>query len=346
MSRSPYSVDTAMVFFSFIRRQLLGGSSFQFVSSRPMSSARTPLLTSPSELNDLRNSGKAVSILDASWFMPNSPRKAHNEFLSQRIPGAQYLDLDAIASPHELGLKHMMPSARIFADACESFGIEPSTHVTLYDTHGVFSSPRALFMFRSFGHHNSSILNGGLPRWISEGLEIDDRSPNANANQRATYPTPKFPQDSIRNYDQIVVNSSLNPIVDKSAELVLDARPSGRYCGTDPEPRPGLLSGHIPHSISLPFNLFLQKTTGTTGAEYTTLLPEVELKEALVKAVGVSTAEDILTGKTRVITSCGSGMTAAILWLGLKLLGGNNIALYDESWTGYAMRTTSKIETS
>lgn len=148
-------------------------------------------------------------------------------------------------------------------------------------------------------------------------------------------------------YEQVVVNSMLDPTLDPSAELLVDARARGRFIGTDPEPRPGLPSGHIPHSFSLPFNAFLKThTIPNTSAQYTTFLPISELRQALADTIGAEQAELVLTGKRRITTSCGSGMTAGVLWLGLRMLGAPNVSLYDESWTGYATRSESQIETS
>lgn len=144
-------------------------------------------------------------------------------------------------------------------------------------------------------------------------------------------------------------------------ELVLDARPSGRFTGKDPEPRQGLRSGHMPFSVSLPFTHFIDKHVAADGREYTTLRSPDGLRNGLIDAIGRERVDLITQGRLRVITSCGSGMTAGILWLGLKQMGINQIALYDEvifllpsaesnlmkqSWTGYAMRPSSVIETS
>ncbi|KAI6153304.1 Rhodanese-like domain-containing protein [Pisolithus tinctorius] len=307
--------------------------------------ATTPYLISPSQLHESLQSSGGVSVLDASWYMPNSPRKPQEEFNKKRIPGAQFLDLDQVASPHELGLKHMMPSESVFAAACEGFGIEPNSHVVIYDTHGVFSSPRALFMFRAFGHSKSSILDGGLPRWETGGFETEDAPPVDR--KKSTYPTPILDRTVVRSYEQVVENSMLDPALDPSAELVVDARSRGRFIGTDPEPRPGLSSGHIPHSFSLPFNAFLRThTIPNTPTQYTTFLPISELRQALVDAIGTEQVELILSGKRSITTSCGSGMTAGILWLGLRMLGAESVSLYDESWTGYASRSESRIEKS
>ncbi|KIK71271.1 hypothetical protein GYMLUDRAFT_33416 [Collybiopsis luxurians FD-317 M1] len=306
---------------------------------------KAPLLINPSQLNQSLQSRQQVAILDVSWFMPNSPRKGIQEFQKKRIPGAQFLDLDEVASPHQLGLKHMMPSNALFAETCEKFGIQPSTHVVLYDTHGVFSSPRALFMFRTFGHLNSSVLNGGLPSWEASSFTIDTNSPGP-LPPKSKYDLPNLDEKAIRNYEQMVANSHLSPSSSAEVELVLDARPAGRFSGNDPEPRPGLSSGHMPNSFSLPFNSFLKTVQGPEGSSYTVFREPSELRDQLEKAVGPRHADRIIKGEATVVTTCGSGMTAGVLWLGLKILNTPKIGLYDESWTGYAMRDTSKIEKS
>ncbi|CAL1696515.1 unnamed protein product [Somion occarium] len=304
-----------------------------------------PLVVSPRQLFDLPPKSD-VAVIDASWHMPNSPRKAREEFLKKRIPNAQFLDLDEAASPHELGLKHMMPTGQVFAKACQSLGISPKSHVVLYDTHGVFSSPRALFMFRALGHDRSSILNGGLPHWEANGCTVETGEPKPV--EPIEYPPPFLDQEVIRSYEQIISNANRDPSTEPIAELVLDARPKGRYLGTDPEPRPGLPSGHIPHSLSLPFTAFLDTNTykpTPTSEEvtYTTLRSPHKIIESLRSALGDERLKEVMEGKRGVVTSCGSGMTAGVLWLGLKLLGVENVALYDESWTGYAARESSPI---
>ncbi|KAF5382932.1 hypothetical protein D9757_006314 [Collybiopsis confluens] len=275
--------------------------------------------------------------------MPNSPRKGIQEFQNKRIPGAQFLDLDEVANPHELGLKHMMPSTALFAETCEKFGIEPATHVVLYDTHGVFSSPRALFMFRTFGHLNSSILNGGLPAWEANSFKVDTNLPGPYP-PKSKYDDPQLEEKAIRNYDQMVANSDLDPSSSSEAELVLDARPAGRFTGSDPEPRPGLSSGHMPNSFSLPFNSFLKSVQSPQGTSYTIFRDRDEIRRELDRTLGPQQAERVIKGEATAVTTCGSGMTAGVLWLGLKLLNAPKVGLYDESWTGYAMRETSKIE--
>jgi thiosulfate/3-mercaptopyruvate sulfurtransferase len=310
---------------------------------RKMSSI-TQLLLSPRQVTDLKKSSTPVTVLDSTWFMPNSPRNAKAEYLSKRIPGSQFLDLDEVASPHDLGLKHMMPDSKFFALACEKLGITPTTHVVIYDSHGIFSAPRALFMFRSFGHQRSSVIDGGLPRWADVDLPLEITEPIQP--QSTHYPVPNLNEEVIKSYDQIVSNSKYDPSKNVHSALVLDARPRSRYTGKDPEPRPGLSSGHIPHSFSLPFTIFLQKHSSKQGSEYTTFLAPSEIQKALQAAVGPVEVEKIIKGERTAITSCGSGMTAGVLWLGLQLLGAQKVGLYDESWTGYAMRPSSDIEKS
>ncbi|XP_006454803.1 hypothetical protein AGABI2DRAFT_190040 [Agaricus bisporus var. bisporus H97] len=308
---------------------------------RSTSNLDAAFLLSPRQAHEISDREQTV-LLDASWFLPNSPRNPHAEFLAKRLPNAQFLDLDQVATPHELGLKHMMPEPHVFAEAMGKFGILPSSHVMIYDTQGVFSSPRALFMFRAYGHNKSSIINGGLPCWVDEGLPLQTEKPQIP--ESVSYPVPNLDRETIRGYEQMVSNSLLDPNKDTTYELVLDARSKERFTGSAPEPRPGLSSGHIPNSFSLPFNTFLQKHKSTIdGSEYTTFLPEDALRDALEAAVGREQAGLIIDGKKPVVTTCGSGMTAGVLWLGLKLLGVKNPALYDESWTGYAMRSESQI---
>jgi len=304
-------------------------------SARSFSSQNVaPLLVSPSNVT------KDAIFVDASWHMPNSPRKAREEFSKKRLPQARFLDLDEVAKDHNLGLKHMIPDPEVFAKFCERSGISRDSPVVLYDTNGIFSSPRALFMFRAFGHKNSSVLDGGLPAWEST-LNVEESSHTPSTPKPTQYSPPSLDGSVIRGYEQIVSNSSK---FDSASELVLDARSRGRYLGTDPEPRPGLSSGHIPNSFSLPFNLFLtQNTNIVSGETYTTFKRPGQVLEELKKAVGKEETQAILEGKRKVVASCGSGMTAGVLWLGLNLLGAKGVALYDESWTGYAMRPQSEI---
>ncbi|KAJ7655055.1 Rhodanese-like domain-containing protein [Mycena polygramma] len=292
------------------------------------------MLLTPKILSGFLKSEAAKTVLlDCTWFMPNSSRVAATEFKARRIPGSHFLDLDQVASPHDLGLKLVQ-----FERLLEQFGIEPSSRVVMYDSHGVFSSPRALWMFKSFGHQNAAILDGGLPRWESEGFPLANGDPSQNTTSKVRYPAPTL--------DSKAVRSKRSPFESPKVELVVDARARGRYLGTDPEPRPGLSSGHIPNSLSLPFNLFLQNNVARDGSSYTTFLNKTQLNTVIHDTLGTEKAQALLNGDVSVIASCGSGMTAGVLWLGLRLLGVPQVSIYDESWTGYALRPSSKIEKS
>ncbi|KZS96146.1 Rhodanese-like protein [Sistotremastrum niveocremeum HHB9708] len=313
--------------------------------------AKAPFLVSPHELSSLvASSSASVKILDASWFMPNSPRNAETEFGAKRIPKAQFFDLDKVASPHELGLKHMMPSNHQFKEACDKWQIGNDDHVVIYDTQGVFSSPRALFTFRAFNHDRSSILNGGLPAWEAQNYPVElgpipepVQALGESELATKTYKLPEMDPSVIKDYEQIAANCRLDPQTSLSAELVLDARSKGRWTGADPETRPSLSSGHMPHSISLPFNQLVQThTVPETGTTYTTLRGPEELKKSFQAILGDEELEAVLSGQRKLVNSCGSGMTAAINWLCLQIIGCNS-AIYDESWTGYASRPESII---
>ncbi|KAG8743408.1 hypothetical protein FRC10_012073 [Ceratobasidium sp. 414] len=271
---------------------------------------RNKLLLTPRDLAFSRDK----ILIDATWFMPNVAKSGFADWKLRRLPGARFLDLDLVAAPNELGLKHMMPSGEDFARACEEMGVETGSHVVFYDTHGVFSSPRALYMFKSFGHEKASILDGGMPRWEDEGYPIETGEPAKV--QPTKYAVPKLNASAVRSYEQMVANTKLDP-KSPNAELVLDARPYRRFTGEDPEPRPELSSGHMPNSRPLPFNTLLQKAE----KGYTTFLPEDKLKEVFESAVGEGAKDKPI----------------------VALLNKPVLAIYDESWTGYAKRPESVI---
>ncbi|TIA91399.1 hypothetical protein E3P99_01114 [Wallemia hederae] len=275
----------------------------------------------PRQLTELKN----YIALDASWHMPNSPRNAEEEYLSKHLPQARRWDLDKIASPHPDGfVGHMLPSPTIFASACSKLGIEKSSQVVVYDTVGIFSAPRAAFTFKAMGHDNVAVLDGGLPAYEKEGLPTESGEYTAQPSQ---YPIPTLQSNFIKDHIDI-----LNTI-DKKDAVILDARPQPRFSGAAPEPRPGLSSGHMPGALSLAFPQLLQDGQ---------LKNAQELKQVFENTIGKEELEKVLQGKRNVVTSCGSGMTAAIVALALEVIGGHS-AIYDESWTGYAQRTNSPI---
>ncbi|GMK57739.1 hypothetical protein CspeluHIS016_0405730 [Cutaneotrichosporon spelunceum] len=323
----------------------------RMMSSLPKPSV--PLLISAKEAVAGLPNKRDIVALDVTWHMPNSPRSATKEFESgPRIPGARRFDLDEIAdrnpSTNPLTLHHMLPTVETFREAAGRLGITPHTHVVVYDSSGILSSPRGLWTFKALGHDKVSVLDGGLPAWIDEGGDVEEGAPQPF--KPATYDGGVLNKDMVKSYEDIVA-------IKDDGDLVLDARSHGRFTGVEPEPRPWLSSGHMPHSCSVPFGEFL--IPSSEGHPYTSYKPPKELKEVLVRAVGGEKAWEALLNQgpdaagaaveRKLIFSCGSGMTACVGWLAAQIVAQEDgravpTAVYDESWTGYATRPESKIE--
>lgn len=254
------------------------------------------------------NLGKPnLKIVDATFKMPGILPLPKDDYLASHLPGAVFFDVDAV-SDHANPLPHMFPSAEQFGRDVGALGIGNGDTVVLYDSGGWVASARVWWMFLSFGHRDVRILNGGLKKWKAEGRTVESGQVTAKpASYTATYDARR-----VRSMQQMIDN------VASRAEQVIDARANERYQGTVAEPRPGLRSGHIPGSLSLPYNLLFDAATGT-------MKPLDQLKAAFLGA-GVKFDAPIAT-------SCGSGVSAAVLTLALYRLGVENAALYDGSWT-------------
>jgi thiosulfate/3-mercaptopyruvate sulfurtransferase len=253
-------------------------------------------------------------VLDASFYLPSEEVDARERFVAGHIPGAQFFDIDAVADT-ETDLPHMLPTAGRFARMVGALGIGNGDRVVVYDQKGIFSAPRAWWMFRLFGHDRVGVLDGGLPAWREAGFALEAGTGSAPAPARFV---PDFHATRLRGFGDMHAN------VRTQHELVLDARPAGRFSGVDPEPRPGLPSGHIPGAVSLPASELVEagqmRAAGALRARFA--------------AAGVD-------GRRPVVTSCGSGVSAAILTFGLHLAGLPEGALYDGSWTEWALRPDS-----
>ena len=245
---------------------------------------------------------KSVKILDCTWVMPGetAPLPEGN------IPNSQYFDIDEVADKSS-DMTHMLPSGAEFAKAISTMGIQNSDHVICYDRHGIRSSPRVWWSFKAFGHASISVLDGGLPSWLQSELPITSTYQSANNQSEFEVKAP-----ILKVTDEKCVFNAINTDIQ-----IVDARPLGRFNGTTPEPRPNLRSGRIPSSLSLPF--------GSLKAEDGTFLSLSKLAE-LVGTAGINLNKPI-------ITSCGSGVTAAGIALVLWRLGAKDITLYDGSWT-------------
>lgn len=251
-----------------------------------------------------------VVVLDASWHMPATRRDGASEFELGHIPGAAFFSIDGIADPDST-LPHMVPTAEAFAAAVGALGVGAGDHVVCYATEGIGTAPRAWWMFRLFGHERVSVLDGGLPAWTASGgtLVKGPARPRPRAFQATFNPA--------RIRDLAAVRANL----EAATELVVDARSAGRFAGTEAEPRPGLRGGHIPGSMNLPYQTLLDGPR---------MLPPEELR-ARLEAAGVA-------GDRPPVFTCGSGVSACTLALGLTLTGRDDWAVYDGSWSEWGGR--------
>ncbi|MFN3807725.1 3-mercaptopyruvate sulfurtransferase [Asticcacaulis sp.] len=252
---------------------------------------------------------ESVKIIDGSWALDGTDMRAL--YAESHVPTAQFFDIGAI-SDRSSGLPHMAPTPDVFAQAVGDMGISETDHVVIYDRQGLFSAARVWWTFRLMGHKKVQVLKGGLPAWIAAGYPTGR---GAEWVKGITYtPNP--------NPDMVISLNVLRSHLGASDEMVLDARPAARFDGTAPEPRAGLRSGHMPGSRSLPATELIRD-----GA----LKPVGDLKN-IFSALHV-------TPKTQVITSCGSGVTAAIIALALHEVGHEKVRLYDGSWVEWGQAT-------
>lgn len=253
-----------------------------------------------------RLSDPDLRILDASWHMPAAGRDARAEHAAAHIPGARFFDIDAISDSRST-LPHMAPTPEHFTAAVRALGIGDGQQVVIYDDSEVRSAARAWWTFRLMGIRRVAVLDGGLAKWRAEGRPLDNAAPQIRDRHLTAIRQPAL----VRDVTQVAEAAKLG------AASIVDARASARFRGDAPEPRPGLRSGHIPGARNLPF--------GQLFAADGTMLPPDQLRPAF-EAAGVD-----LTGP--VITTCGSGVTAAVLSLALARIGHRDNALYDGSWT-------------
>ena len=259
-----------------------------------------------------------VKVVDATFKMPGVLPLPRDDYLASHIPGAVFFDVDAV-SDHSNPLPHMFPSAEQFGRDVGALGIGNDDTVVVYDSGGWVAGPRAWWMFLSFGK-NVRLLNGGLKKWLAEGRKVESGQvkPKPSAFKAA------FDARRVRSLQQLVANLT------SRAEQVIDARANERYQGKVAEPRPGLRSGHIPGALSLPYNNLFNAATGETK-------PLDELRAAFLGAGAKLDAP--------IVTSCGSGVSAAVLTLALYRLGVENPALYDGSWTEWGAADGPPIAT-
>ncbi|MCG6859226.1 MAG: sulfurtransferase [Salaquimonas sp.] len=276
-----------------------------------------PFTVAPDELQ-ARLGEPNLRIVDGSWYLPVQGRDGRAEFDAGRIPGAVYFDLDAIsdqASP----LPHMLATPGAFAAAIGAMGISETNDIVVYDGPGLFSSARVWWNFHVMGAKSVRVLDGGFDLWKAQGRPVENGAPKPH--EPAVFNT-EFDSGRVRSIADIRANLKLGE------QLILDARPYGRFTGEEPEPRPGLTSGHIPGAQSMPAHIF-----SVDGR----LKDIAELKEMF--------AANALKPGRHAITSCGSGVTAAIISLALETIGHSENSLYDGSWAEWGQAENAPVAT-
>ncbi|MCE8005583.1 3-mercaptopyruvate sulfurtransferase [Aestuariivita sp.] len=259
-----------------------------------------------------------LRLLDGSWYLPSVGRDPRAEYDAGHIPGARFFDIDDVAD-HRSDLPHMAPPPEKFMSRMRAMGVGDGHQVVVYDGAGVNSAARVWWLFRLMGQENVAVLDGGFPKWQAEGHPVEDLPPVV----RDRHMTVRVQNHLVRDVTQV---SSASKLGDHE---IIDARSPGRFAGTEPEPRDGLRAGHIPGSRSLPFQQLLNDD-GT--------MKPVSALRAVFETSGVDLAKPA-------ITTCGSGVTAAILALALERIGKTDWSVYDGSWTEWGAFPTVPVAT-
>jgi thiosulfate/3-mercaptopyruvate sulfurtransferase len=258
-----------------------------------------------------------IAVIDASWFMPGTPRDPRAEFVDGHIPGAVFFAIDEICDPSS-DLPHMLASPEAFGAAMRGMGVDAGSTVVAYDSQGLFSAPRLWWNLRVMGCQAAFVLDGGLPAWVAENRPLEAGWPTKGAGDFAA----RFDASLVRSLDQV------RSAVEASSSQIVDARPAARFTGETAEPRQGLRSGHMPGALNVPFPSVVDQGR----------LAGAEPLRAVFEGAGVDLAGPL-------VTTCGSGISASVLALALARLGRNDVAVYDGSWTEWGGRPDTPVVT-
>lgn len=259
----------------------------------------------------------SVSVVDGSWYLPAMKRDAKAEFETAHIPSAVFFDIDEVVDP-DSSLPHTLAGAKVFAEKVGKLGISDADTIVVYDGMGFFSAARVWWNFRLMGAKEVLLLDGGFPSWQKRGFPVEDGWPSVSPKTFNAH------CDS----SKIVSFDEMRAVVSQRSQQIADARPLGRFTGEEPEPRAGMRSGHMPGAVPVPFSNL---------AENGSLRSSEDLKR-IFESAGVDLSQPV-------VTTCGSGVTAAALILALESIGHRDNRLYDGSWSEWGGRSDTEIET-
>jgi thiosulfate/3-mercaptopyruvate sulfurtransferase len=279
-----------------------------------MAELKTDPIISPEWLFE-RLGDPRVVVLDATWFMPGTPRDALAEFLEEHVPDAGLFAIDEVCD-RSSDLPHMLASAAQFQVAMRNLGVGAASTVVAYDAQGLFSAPRLWWNLRAMGHANVFVLDGGLPLWKARGFPLEKGPARRPVGDFVARPVPSLVRDL----------KLVREALERGSAQVVDARPAGRFAGHVPEPRAGLRSGHMPGALNLPFARVVEDGR----------LASAETLKGLFEGAGVDLARPI-------VTTCGSGISASVLALALARLGRFDAAVYDGSWSEWGAAADAPV---